>query len=123
MDKMPLLTPVVRKPASVELHPDSVIFNVIGPDGQIVNSVALTLGGLVDRAEENPTALLLFGVMMQMNSLRQLVQDSQNAASEVNPMDPAFIEKHMTTMAPTILKIMKDMGFAPPEAKMPGGQG
>ena len=68
---LPLVTPT--PPSTVELRADGVVFNVLSPDGTSLQSHKLTLERLVESGDD--TALLVFGIMMQLTGLRQLVED------------------------------------------------
>lgn len=117
------LVPVTREPTSiVELHPDRVVFNTVAADGKIVDGFALTLTELIERGDA--TALLLFGVMMQMNQLRALIENAQSVATAINPLDPDFIRSKMSDLIPMVMQIMKDGGFpGMPGAPSGGGSG
>ncbi len=118
MKKMPALEVVTPKPPStVELSTDGVTFNVVSPDGATMQSRRLNLSDLVE--EGDSTALLMFGIMMQLAGVRQSIETAQQDVANINPMDPKAIEQHMSTMAPMVLGIMKKMGFVPPEVDMP----
>lgn len=112
-EKLELLTPVRPQPKSVvELHADRVVFNVISPDGQDVSGMELTLQKLIEKGDA--TALMMFGVMMQMNNLQQMVLESQRVATALDPLDPKFIEDKMAQLVPVVGNIMKQFGFIPP---------
>ena len=116
-NRKPVLIPIVRKPPAVELRSDGVVFNLVGPGGQIEESLGLTLSELM--ASGDITGLLLFGIMAQMNELRQHVDKAQEIVDGINPLDPKAIEQHMATMAPVVFKLMKNFGIIPPGMDLP----